>query len=73
MAKKQKCKVILRLTVDFNPNGESIEELIANVAQVVKDAVNNGTLSGEGPAEVDRWTAVVRDSRMTHAERLGAQ
>ena len=50
----------LTLDVEFDPQGCTTEELKRNLFQVVKDATNNGTLTGELPATVEHYTASVK-------------
>jgi len=50
----------LALEMEFNPNGESIGEIKERLHQVVNDAASNGTLTGEGPAVLVSYSAIVR-------------
>lgn len=45
----------LILDVDIDPQGVPLEDLKRRVSQVVKDAVNNGTLTGDTPATVEHY------------------
>lgn len=45
----------LVLNVEFDPQGTTPAELEANLHQVVRDSVNNGTLTGETPATVETY------------------
>ena len=51
-----------RLTLDvfFNPNGTLPEDLAHNMRQIVRDAVSNGTLTGETPATVEEYSFTVQ-------------
>ena len=49
-------KLRLTLDVEFNPIGETLPVLKMNMGQVVADAVNNGTLTGESPATVENYS-----------------
>ena len=44
------------MDVEFNPIGETLPVLKMNMGQVVADAVNNGTLTGESPATVENYS-----------------
>lgn len=46
----------LILDVEFDPQGESVDTLKRNLSQVVRDAANNGTLTGETAATVEKYT-----------------
>jgi hypothetical protein len=50
----------LVLNVSFDPQGTTPSELEHNLHQVVKDAVNNGTLTGETPATVEHYDYSVK-------------
>jgi len=45
----------LTLDVDFDPQGVSRDELIRNLNNVVSQAANNGTLTGDTPATVESY------------------
>ena len=49
----------LTLDVEIDPCGVSPLDLKRNLFQVVKDAVNNGTLTGETPATVEKYSYTV--------------
>ena len=49
----------LILDVEFDPQGTHPDDLRRNLHQVVRDAVNNGTLTGETPATVETWDCVI--------------
>jgi hypothetical protein len=49
-------KLRLTLDVDFDPQGLSVTELKQNLSQVVTDAVNDGTLTGNSPATVEKYS-----------------
>lgn len=59
-------KLRLTLNVAFNPNGVKTPLLKEHLLQVVKDAVNNGTLTGESPAEVETYTFKITEIRRKH-------
>ena len=42
----------LRLTVEYIPNGVPIQDLKANLTQLVEIGMGNGLLTGDSPAEV---------------------
>ena len=50
----------LTLDVEFDPQGTTPADLKHNLFQVIKDAVNNGTLTGETPATVEGYTFSVK-------------
>jgi hypothetical protein len=52
-------KLQLVLTVEFEHHDVSKQELVQNLEQIVKDAVNNGTLTGESPAMVEKYSYTV--------------
>ncbi len=43
------------MDVEFDPAGTEEVDLKHNLNQVVKDALNNGTLTGETPATVEAY------------------
>jgi hypothetical protein len=43
----------MEVRVSYRPNGTSLEALRDNLEQAITDAMNNGTLTGETPAEVE--------------------
>lgn len=49
-------KLRLTLDVDYEPHGESAADLVDQLERAVLNCVDNGLLSGDGPAEVDSWT-----------------
>ena len=55
----------LRLTLDLelDPQGMTIDQLKDRIYQMVRDAVNNGTLTGDTPATVEHYTASVKQLR----------
>lgn len=53
--KDKPLKYRLVLTVEFDPQGTTPSDLKHNLHQVVRDAVNNGTLTGETPATVEEY------------------
>lgn len=54
-------KYRLTLDVEFDPQGVSREELTRNLKQVVRDAVNNGTLTNTTEATVERYSYTVEE------------
>lgn len=56
-------KFRLVLDVEFDPQGATSAELKHNLHQVVRDAVNNGTLTGELPATVERYNYSVKATK----------
>lgn len=44
------------MDVEFDPAGTEETDLKHNLNQVVKDALNNGTLTGETPATVEGYS-----------------
>ena len=54
-------KFRLTLDVTFDPQGVGGVELRRHLMQVVRDAVNNGTLSGETPATVEGYDFSVKE------------
>ena len=53
----------LKLDVTFDPQGETADQLARRMTQVVKDAVNNGTLTGESPATVEAYDFSVKETK----------
>lgn len=53
----------LVLDVSFNPHGTPEEKLEWNLRQIVHDAVNNGTLTEETEATVERYSYLVKKSK----------
>jgi hypothetical protein len=60
---KDNIKLRLTLDVEFDPQGMTVDALKDNLYQVVKDATNNGTLTGETPATVEHYTASIKQLR----------
>ena len=56
-------KLRLTLDVDFDPQGMSTDALKRNLHRVVQDATNNGTLTGDSPATVERYNFKVTERR----------
>lgn len=54
-------KYRLTLDVDFDPQGTTKKQLERNLNQVIKDAVNNGTLTGETEATVEHYSFTVAE------------
>lgn len=50
----------LVLNVSFDPQGTTPAELERNLHQVIRDSVNNGTLTGETPATVEHYDYSVK-------------
>lgn len=57
---KDNVKYRLVLDVEFDPQGTTPEDLKRNLFQVIKDATNNGTLTGETPATVEHYAVSVK-------------
>lgn len=57
---KDNVKYRLTLDVEFDPQGTVPADLKHNLFQVIKDAVNNGTLTGETPATVEGYNFSVK-------------
>ena len=53
-------KFELLLEVEIDPQGETQESLKRRLNQTVKDAVNNGTLTGDSPATVEHYSVSIR-------------
>ena len=53
-------KFKLTLVVEFDPQGCTAEDLKHNMHQVVTRSVNDGTLTGELPATVERYSYSVK-------------
>lgn len=53
--------ITLRLTliVTYQPNGTPTKELYDMLKAIANDAANNGTMTGETPAEVETWHSQV--------------
>lgn len=49
-------KYRLTIEVEFDPAGTEETDLKHNLNRVVKDALNNGTLTGETPATVEGYS-----------------
>jgi hypothetical protein len=45
----------LTLDVEIDPQGETVHDLTRRMHQVVRDAVNNGTLTVDSPATVENY------------------
>lgn len=56
-------KFRLTLDVEFDPQGTPAVDLERHLYQVVKDATNNGTLTGETPATVEHYSCNVHRVR----------
>lgn len=54
-------RFILHLDVEYNPNGKSDKYLKDRLEQVVTDALNNRTLSGDGTATVVGWSHDIKE------------
>lgn len=54
-------KFRLTLDVTFDPQGETVLDLKHRLTQVVRDAVNNGTLTGDSPATVEHYDFSVKE------------
>jgi hypothetical protein len=51
----------LVLDVEFDPQGDTVQELTSKMNQVVRNAVNNGTLTGDSPATVEKHFYTVKE------------
>lgn len=49
-------KYRLTLDIEFDPAGTDDKDLKHNLNQVLKDALNNGTLTSETPATVEGYS-----------------
>jgi hypothetical protein len=49
----------LTLTVEYELNGENEATLVENLKYIGDHAAGNGLMTGDGPAEVERWVATV--------------
>jgi len=58
--KTSNLRLRLTLEVEYDRNGEGEDALRHRLEQVVKDAVGNGTLTGDGPATVEQYEYDVR-------------
>jgi hypothetical protein len=56
-------KLRLTLDVDFDPQGIERDTLVRQMHDVVNRAVNDGTLTGETPATVERYDFKVTERR----------
>ena len=56
-------KFRLTLDVEFDPQETPVEVLKGNLFQVIRDSVNNGTLTGETVATVERYDFSVKQLR----------
>lgn len=50
----------LTLDVEFDPQGETAEDLRRRMHSVVKDAVNNGILTGDSGATVEHYNFEIK-------------
>lgn len=55
-------KITLRLTVDvtYDLQGAGASDMEQNLYMMVEDAMGNGLITGDGPAEVKTWHANVQ-------------
>ena len=60
---KDNIKLRLTLDLEIDPQGTGIDELKDHLYRVVRDSVNNGTLTGETTATVEHYTASVKQLR----------
>ena len=78
---RAKLKYQLVLDVEFDPQGTTPAELERNLHQVVRDSVNNGTLTGETPATVEHYDYSVKrklnrypkDVVIAHARKMNTK
>lgn len=52
-----KLKLILEIEID--PQGETKDTLIHNLHRIVRDAMDNGTVTGETPATVENYEVTI--------------
>ena len=57
---KDNIKFRLTLDVEFDPQGTTPADLKNNLFQVIKNATNNGTLTGWTPATVEHYSVSVK-------------
>ena len=55
----------LVLDVEFDPQGDTVQELTSKMNQVVCNAVNNGTLTGDSPVTVEKHFWTVKEIKPT--------
>lgn len=48
-------RMTLTLVVDYKLNGESLFDIAALTKQAFKNAISDGALTGDSPAEVELW------------------
>jgi hypothetical protein len=56
-------KFRLTLDVEIDPQGTSKADLQQHMHQIVRDAVNNGTITGETPATVEKYYYLVKERK----------
>jgi hypothetical protein len=61
-------KIKLVLTVEFDPHGEDVVYLKHNMNQVVRNAVNNGVLTGDSPSTVEHYNYEVTEVKNLHRQ-----
>ena len=66
-------KLRLTLDVEFDPQGDTVQELTSKLNQVVRDAVNNGTLTGGSPATVEKYDYTVKEVKPKRERRKAGQ
>lgn len=59
--------------VEFDPQGDTVQELTSKLNQVVRDAVNNGTLTGDSPATVEKYDYKVEEVKPKRPRRKAGQ
>lgn len=63
-------KLRLILDVDINPQGTEFAALRENILDVVRQAVNNGTLTNDTPATVERYNFKVIQRRNSYGKPI---
>lgn len=48
------------MEMDVDLNGASIDDIKRNLNQVMRDATNNGTLTGNTPATIEGFSFIVK-------------
>ena len=58
-----KDNITMRLTfdVEFDPQGETADELKRRLYQMVRDSTSNGVLTGDSGATVEHYTTSIRE------------
>lgn len=53
---KSKNRLVLTLNVEYSLNGEQVGDLKSRLMRMIERAVDEGLLTGEGPAEVEEYS-----------------